>query len=397
MAQDWLADFVQHTTFGEASPRLMWWVGVSTIAGVLRRKVWIDERDFQWTPNFYILIVGEPGAVRKSTSMDLGLRLLKKVAGINLGPGIVTWQALIQYVAEQRESLVLPDGEIFDMSCVTLGLSEFGSFFDPENRELVDNLTDLWDSKLGSVTKMTKTSGNDTIINPWINILAATTPAWLAQNFTASLVGGGLASRFIFLRERRSKRRIAYPSRQMPPRAAMADAQAQLVNGLEVMAKYAGEYHLTEDAYAWGEAWYNELQDQLDTLDALGNGNLEAGFLVRKQGHLHKLAMVISASRFEFPTVTREHLEEAAQQLAALEGDTGNVFGYVGQSKVTQAAREIVEAVKKGGAIEKRLLYQRQFFRTMSIGEFNEAVQSAIHAELIYEQDGVAKPTLIPR
>lgn len=391
---DWLTDFVKYASYGESSDRLMYWVGVSTIAGALRRKVFIDQRIFQWSPNFYILIVGEPGTVRKSTSMDIGLRLLKKVEGVNFGPEIVTWQKLIEHIAESREDFWMPDGELFEMSCVTLGLSEFGSFFDPNNRELVDNLTDLWDGKLGRVQKMTKTSGCDVMVNPWINIIAATTPKWLAQNFGDALVGGGLASRMIFLHETMPRRDIAYPRRQMPPEGALRDTEMCLLDKLTEMSKYGGEYELTEESYKWGEQWYIE---QRAHLRSLGSGSLEAGFIVRKQVHLHKLAMVIAASRGSFPKIELEHMLEAERQLSLLDCDMRTVFGYVGQSKITQAAREIAEFVTRTGKVERRKLYQRRFFRTMTVGEFNEAVLSAIQAELIFEVADVAEPLLVAR
>ena len=390
----WLDEFVEYASYGEASPRAMFWVGVSTVAAVLRRKVWFDQEYFQWSPNFYVLIVGAPGAIKKSTSIDIGTSLLKQVPGINMGPSIVTWQALIEYIAQCREDATLPSGEVFEMSCVTLALSEFGSFFDPLNRELIDNLTDLWDGKLGTITKMTKTSGNDSMVNPWINIIAATTPKWLAQNFGENLVGGGLAGRFIFLNEEMASKDVAYPKRAMTDISARRATQAKLVGGLKVIAEYAGDFELTEEAYEWGEKWYEQ---QRIALRLLGTESLESGFIVRKQVHLHKLAMVICAAHSEFPTVSLAHMKEAEQQLNALDADMRRVFGYVGQSRVTSAAREIVEVVTREGSIEKRMLYRKQFFRTMSIGEYNEAVQSAIQAELIMEQDGIAKPTLVVR
>lgn len=391
---NWLADFVEYASYGEASPRAMFWVGISTVAAVLRRKVWFDQEYFQWSPNFYILIVGAPGAIKKSTSIDIGMHLLKKVPGINMGPSIVTWQALIEHIAQCREDVTLPDGEVFEMSCVTLALSEFGSFFDPMNRELIDNLTDLWDGKLGKITKMTKTNGNDEMVNPWINVIAATTPKWLAQNFGENLVGGGLAGRFIFLNEDMPLKDVAYPKRNMNDMPARRATQAKLVEDLTKISQYIGDFELTEEAYEWGEKWYDE---QRQSLRSLGTDSLESGFIVRKQVHLHKLAMVICAARFSFPHVTLDHMKEADAQLNALDADMRKVFGYVGQNRVTNAAREIVEAVCKAGAVERRMLYRRQFFRTMSIGEFDEAVKSAIQAELIMEQDGVAKPMLVAR
>jgi hypothetical protein len=374
----------------------MYWVGVATVAAVLRRKVWFDQEYFQWSPNFYILIVGPPGAIKKSTSIDIGMRLLKKIEGINRGPAIVTWQKLIEYIAQSMEEVALPDGEIFPMSCITLALSEFGSFFDPQNRELIDNLTDLWDGKLDTITKMTKTSGNDEMVNPWINIIAATTPKWLAQNFGENLVGGGLAGRFIYLYEDMPTvdKDVPYPKRKMGNMKERRQQESGLVERLSAIARYSGDFELTEEAYQWGDEWY---KSERMKLRLLGSENLESGFVVRKQVHLHKLAMVICAARCEFPLITVSHMEEAERQLNALDVDTRRVFGYVGQSKVTSAAREIVEAVLRLGSVEKRILYKTQFFRTLTTGEYNEAVASAIQAELIMEQDTVAKPLLMPR
>jgi len=391
---DWLADFVEYGSDGEASERLLYWVGVATVAGVLRRKVWFDMGHFQWSPNFYILIVGEPGMVRKSTSIDIGMRLLKRVDGIHRGPSIVTWQALVQYVATHKDDVMLPDGSDFEMSPVTLAISEFGSFFDPANRELVDTMTDLWDGKLDSIEKMTKTSGNDVMTNPWINLIAATTPKWMSEHFTEGLVGGGLAGRFIYLYGEMPTKDIAYPKRNMGDTEKRREREMNLLDRLRNIANHAGEYELTEEAYEWGERWYAEERALLRSMTA---NSLERGFVGRKQVHLHKLAMVISAARGDFPTITLDHLREAERQLRLLDEDTSQVFGVVGQSKVTNASREIVEAVKRAGAIEKRVLYKSQFWRTMTIGEFNEAVQSAVQAELIVEQNDVARPLLMPR
>jgi hypothetical protein len=391
---DWLTDFVEYASHGEASSRLMYWVGVSTIAAVLRRKVWFDQEDYQWSPNFYILIVGPPGTVRKSTSIDVGMRLLRQIEGINFGPSTITWQALIQYIAEHKDEHAQgEEGEIFESSNVTIALSEFGTFFDPENRELVDQLTDLWDGKLGVVEKMTKTNGCDSMVNPWINIIAGTTPKWLAKNFGEGLVGGGLAGRFIYLFGEMPTKDIAYPKRALKL-SEHREKRNALVEGLKVMAEYVGDFELTEEAYEWGEKWYQEKRQELRIL---GTDSLESGFLVRKQVHLHKLAMVISAAKQKFPVVDIEALQIADQQLCALDADTRKIFGYVGQSKTTNAAREIVEEVEKRGAVERRELYRKKFFRTMSSGEFDEAVKSAIQAELILESDGVAKPVLMAR
>ena len=100
---NWLKAYMQYTRDSESPDAFHFWTGVSTVAGALRRRVWIDMRKFQWTPNFYIILVGPPGVAAKSTSLRNGMRLLEQVEGIKFGPQSMTWQALTQVLEESME------------------------------------------------------------------------------------------------------------------------------------------------------------------------------------------------------------------------------------------------------------------------------------------------------
>ena len=50
-----------------------------------------------------------------------------------------------------------------------------------------------------SFKKISKHAGNDDVVNPWINIIACTTPAWIAGNFPEYMIGGGFTSRCVFV------------------------------------------------------------------------------------------------------------------------------------------------------------------------------------------------------
>ena len=386
---DWLESFLEYTSYGETPPKIMYWVGVCTIAGALRRKVWIDEDIFQWSPNFYLLIVGPPGSIKKSTSIGQGMRLLKQVPEIDFGPQIVTWQALITHIAGSKREWNIK-GVPFEASCVTIALSEFGSFFDPTNRELVDALTDMWDGKLETIVKETKTNGSDEIVNPWINIMACTTPEWIAQNFPKSLIGSGFGSRPILLYADKPLRDVAYPTRNMPICGTRRAEERALVDGLRTIADYAGEVRLTERAYKWGEAWYADYRKQ-----QRANGRtIESGFWERKQTHLHKLAMVISAARGKFPTIDVEEMIEADYRIKSLEEDVSQIYGFIGQTESSKIAGDLVETLTKVGPIEKKELYRRYFFRSMGSADFDAALKSALASGLVVETGSVAKPII---
>lgn len=390
---DWLADFVDHTSYGEAPPKVMFWVGVATIAGALRRKVYIDEDIFQWSPNFYLLIVAKPGVIKKSTSIGLGMKLLKKVEGIDFGPQIVTWQAMVTHMADARSEVMMPDGKPFEMSACTIGLSEFGSFFKKDDDDMITQLTDMWDGKIETVMKETKTNGNDAIVNPWLNIMACCTPEWVAKNFSGSLIGEGFGSRPVYLYAEEPSKFITSPRRNMQqqdmPPELMRLAEEDLVERLREFAELAGEFQKTEAAYEWEEEWYPAYMREL-----VKKPSQEASIGVRRQTHLNKLAMVLSVSRGKFPVIDVQEMVDADRYLTELEADVDKVFGFIGQTPITAAAREIISILGKSGPIRSKELYKIYFFRTMRITDFQEALKSAIAAGAVKEGGGMSDPLL---
>src|SRR5881392_954145 len=127
---DWLEGFCDYAQFGEAPRNMYFWVGVSAIAGALRRKVWIDQAYFKWYPNFYIILVAPPGIVSKSTTAGLAMQLLRRVPGINFGPDVVTWQALVGSFQEASEMFPYGD-DYLPMCALTIESSEFGNLLNP--------------------------------------------------------------------------------------------------------------------------------------------------------------------------------------------------------------------------------------------------------------------------
>ena len=136
---------------------------------------------------------------------------------------------------------------------------KFGTFFNPNDREMVDVLVSLWDGQIGTWEKRTKTQGADLIVNPWINIAACTTPGWIAGSFPEYLIGGGFTSRCVFVYAKRKRRLVAYPGRIIPDE--FKELQSYLVHDLEQISTVRGPYTMTDEAVAYGEKWYQEHND----------------------------------------------------------------------------------------------------------------------------------------
>lgn len=373
---DWLEGFKAYASFGEAPPKMHFWAGVSAIAGALRRKVWIDQQPyFTWYPNFYVVFVAPPGVVAKTTTADVGMDLLRQVPGIRFGPSVVTWQALVQAFADGSESFEWPpkSSTFHPMATLTIVSGEFGNLLNPQDKEMVDMLVNLWDGK--GFKKMTKFSGNDEVVNPWINILACTTPDWIAGNFPEYMIGGGFTSRCVFVYTDRKHKLVPYP-KQAAPKNIM-EQQAALVQDLEQIATLTGEYELSREAMEWGNDWY-----------ALHNTTRKAhledsrfgGYIARKQTHIHKLAMVLAAAQRDSLIIHKADLERAALMVTDLELEMVKVFTKIGLQDEALAASRLVDFVKRRGSCTYTEAYRSVHAQMPTFKQFEEIVGGLVHA-----------------
>lgn len=375
---NWLQSYMQYSSHSEAPDTFHFWTGVSVVAGALRARVWIDMGYFRWVPNFYIIFVAPPGIVSKSTTANIGMRLLRAVPGITFGPAAVTWQSLVQSLAASTEGIDLPDGTTVPMSAITIVSSEFGTFLNPNDRDMVDVLVDLWDGQIGVWEKATKTMGSDRIVNPWINILACTTPAWIAGNFPEYMIGGGFASRTVFVYADQKRCLIAYPKKNLPQDHLVL--RQKLVHDLEIIStELVGEYTLTDEAINWGEDWYEKHHEGITKTDP---NDRFAGYLARKQTHIHKLAMIISAVEGDTLTITEEQLSFAEQMVSSSEASMPQVFSQINAPEA-KAANRIVELVDRMGRLPLSNAFNL-LFQSMSLSDFEAGVQGAIKANRIY-------------
>lgn len=350
--EDWLTAYVKYASFSEAPATMHFWSGVSALAGALRRKVWLDMGYFKWTPCFYILIVAPPGVVSKSTTAAIAIDLLRQIPGVKFGPQMVTWPALVKAFADAKEEFQFAD-EWHPMCAMTIESSELGNLINPADREMIDLLVTLWDSKTGALDKRTKTSGSDEVVNPWINLIACTTPAWIEGNFPEYVIGGGFTSRCLFVYAEKKEKLIAYPSRNIPPE--LGAVKALLLQDLEhISSTMAGPFTIDEGAIEWGTKWY--ATHNADPPEHLRDERF-SGYLARKQTHMHKLAMVLSASRSDEKIIRVEDLTTADRMLFELERDMPKVFARIGRSEQSIQAERFIKHVQQYGPMKIEAAY----------------------------------------
>jgi hypothetical protein len=176
---------------------------------------WLSEfmemGTFTWYPNLYTVLVAPPGIVSKSSTSDLGMRLLKQIPGIHQGPTTLTWQSLYDAFKEVGSEFEVSPTEVRTQFPLYINSSELGITLKMSDTDMVDQLVHMWDGY--ELKKRTRLDGEMIIPTPSLNLIACTTPSWIAENVPQYLIGGGLTSRILFVYGDKKERYIAYPQR----------------------------------------------------------------------------------------------------------------------------------------------------------------------------------------
>lgn len=378
---NWLDTYLTYTDNTETPSHFHLLVGVSVLASVLRRNVWFDMRKFNWYPNFYIVLVAPPGVVNKSTTIDIGVKLLKSIPSLKLGPKSITWQSLIDLLAECRVTGVV-DGFFKPTCCLTLAPRELGTILRTADHEAIDVLTDLYDSIEGKWERRTRTQGESTVVNPLLNLIGATTPAWLTDNFSRGSLEAGLGSRILFSFAEKKRKYSAFIEDGIS-REQEKKLEENLMEDLKEVATLRGPFSISPSAKTLVQKWYQEHWEIIEK----GGGNYGVtGYGARKQGHLMKLAMVHSVSRGDSMDITEEDINFGLGFLREIEKDMDKAFSTVGKTDLIQAQLDIVELIKslgdKGGMLYE--IYRKHFYHKLSSQEFLQVVMGARDARHIF-------------
>lgn len=391
---NWLKAYMEYTADSESPKEFHFWTGVATIAGVLRRRVWVDMRKFQWTPNFYIVLIGPPGIVTKSTSTRIGLKLLAKIDGVKFGPQSMTWQSLTQSLEESVEYVewVAPDGEKHQLphSSLTISVPELGTLLRMDDNSLMDVLISMWDGQLETWGHDTKHSGKTKVINPWLNIIGATTPSWMQGNFPEHMIGGGLTSRIIFIYGDAKRHLVPYPD-ELIPGPEYYKRENQLIDDLKEIAKIAGPYLLHPDARTWGKEWYGRLWTSRPLHMA---SERYSGYISRKQTHIHKIAMVIAAASRDELIIHKDDLIAADLLLTDTEHHMVKVFESIGVVDEAKHVAAIVNYVKNYGFVGAEELFG-MVRNSINDRDFRQAVRIAVQGGLLEAQTRDGKRGLV--
>lgn len=387
---NWLNAYLEYTSDLEAPDQFHFWAAVHAIGTALGGKTWFDMGKFKWRPSFYITFVAPPGIATKSTTVGAVEELLGEIPDIKYGPTSVTWQALFDSFVEAEETTVCRNAHTsvqnVTHSSFCLQISELGNFLDLYDNKFIDFLVDLWDNREKANKRKTRGGGEISFKLPCLNLIGATTPSWLKGNMPQYMIQGGLTSRMIFVSGDKKRQFVAYPflrKSEVDPHL-----REKLVHDLRSIAALSGQFILTPEALAKGEEWYNSYWNSLPA--HLRDERMQ-GYASRKQCHVHKLAMVMSAARSDSMVITVEDLDAALLLLSSLEGEMGGVLDVVTENEGVKQLAIVLGTIRAQGPLSKTKLFRICCTR-MDYRSFENALNGALaagHVKQIVTASGI--------
>src|SRR5262249_51602909 len=122
-----------------------------------------------------------------------------------------------------------------------------------------------------------------------------------------------------------------------------------------------------------------------------------SGYLSRKQTHIHKTAMILSAARHNRLIIERDDLALAAHMVTDLEKDMQKVFARIGRTSTTVQEERFIRYVYKRGLISYAEAYQYVHSAFPDIRNFDAIVSGALRAGFLERIDNKGMIYLKPK
>lgn len=339
--ENWLDSYVNEYTAQTESPlayRL--WVGISVLAGALGRKTWVSW-DTLIYPNMYIILVGPAAGSRKGTAMAPGINLYAD-AELPTASKKFTAEGLADEMAKVKKEYLDPDTGKGHFQCAASCFStELIVTLGQQDSAKLGWLTDLYDC-LPTWASATRYRGQEVLRNSCLNFLGATSPDWLPSIFPMDAIGGGYTSRVIFVVES-TKGEIA-EGRPVRPEAN-EQLHDELLSDLLDIGAMAGEMTISKKAEDAMLLAYKKQEQELRKGNKILEGNRMESYVGRRQTHMRKLAMVLSAARSNERIIKLEDWERAVEILTKTEKTMPRAFTSLGYNKDNIAASTIVTTI----------------------------------------------------
>jgi hypothetical protein len=351
----WIESFVDLTA-GTQSPEIFRrWAAVSIIAGALERKVWVKAFKRTLFANLYILLVAGPG-IGKTDALRGVREYWEEIDGLHVAPTSVSRASLTDSLNLATRQTLNPKTGVFDkFNALQVCAEEFGTFLTQYETEFMSTLNHLYDCI--SFTERKRASLKEPIIipHPYLNIIAATTPAWLGGTLPETAWAEGFSSRLtmVFSAEKIKIDPFAESSLDEA-------AKATLLSDLDQVHQLNGLMRFEEEFLPLFREWY------MDDCPPIPDHPKLEHYLPRRHVHFMKLCMIMSAARSNEQIIRVQDFYEARNLQIDTEAMMPEVFKAIKYNSDLNVIDEAYAFIWQAYSREGKAISEHRIHRFLS-------------------------------
>lgn len=355
-----IQEYLNYTSESESPESYHTWVYLSMISAIVGKKAWVKFNYFNVYPNMYIALVSLPGVGKKSTAIRIGRQLVaESKSRVKIVADNITREALIEEMENSKFVFEVSPTTKYISSPVTALASELVTLL-AGGPTMVEFLTDIYDSDKQWKYK-TKTKGENTIINPCLNIISGVTTDIFCSRIIKDAVSGGFISRSVIVYDQNIK--VSSPFNL--PNADQLNSMQKVIRRFSELESLYGEITFTPKAKEIFETWYFQQRTAM-------NVSTQLEFHSRKHIHVVKCAMLLALSELKL-LISELEINAAIELISRIEYNMKFIYMSAGNSKYSEVYLKLLNAVNITGSIEYSELL-KFFMRDMDHEEFEKLI-----------------------
>lgn len=315
----WIGDFLYYTSELTTPHIFRLWTAISTIAGALERRVWVNSSGQRAYPNLFIMLVAPPG-IGKSVAIKEGRRMWMDAGNLNVAPNSLPGKGLIDELNDEKKQKTAIDPESNRRETyhpMSIPAPEMGTLIPSHDLGFLSMLNELFDCN-DNYDERTRTGGQYYIEKPHVNLIVGTQPKYLGSTFPEEAFGMGFTSRMI----------MVYSSDEVKVDDlfdSVSETRDQkihdkLVHHIQNLSDMIGPFEIEDEAKKAFMDWYQEGMPPQPQHSKLAHYN------TRRHFHMLKLIQVFSASRSTEQVITKEDFELSRLVLVEAEQNMPEIF-----------------------------------------------------------------------
>lgn len=352
--ENWLELYERYTAHMQ-SPRIFHrWCAIAVLGHALGRKVWLPCLGgmFNVYPGQLMVVVVSPSATaKKTTVVNTAKRFLVEApeGSVRLLPKKLSPQQLfksLEMVDEDGNQMVDEEGEPVP-SCGLITAGELGTFFtsEPFAEALATHINDFNDAAPG----WTRAEFRSWKVDLWkvcVGLVGGITPKGIAAELPAAARTAGFFGRVIWVwHDGATKAR------------SLLDGQVDLVEYRErlqqILVKRVlpmrGKYKMTKQAKELFNGWFYNVHHPYIQMMSTTDAARDTGYWGRKDSHVLRVAMVLSAAESAELVIRERHVEAALDGLREIERGFPMAFAKLGVSPQQEFEERLLSALDEIG------------------------------------------------